>query len=412
MRLISQFVALFCYLKVGDILSKKNKQRQQVRSTQPQVGIWLGQDDICCAGYTSLDKCPEIITACSKIAQMIGTMTIHLMANTENGDVRVVNELSRKIDIEPSPYMTRKTWIEAIVMNLLLYGKGNSVVLPHTSDGFLGSLEVIPPYRISFIPDTINRSYTVTIDGKQFEPDEVLHFVHNPDQYYPWKGKGFTVYLRDVANNLKQAAATEKGFMESKWKPSVIVKVDALTEEFSSKSGRKKLLENYVESAEVGEPWLIPAEQFSVEQIRPLSLADLAISDVVKLDKSTVASVLGIPAFLLGIGEFNQKEWEMFINTTILNIVMGLQQEMTKKLILSPKMYLRFNYWSLLNWDIKTISDVLLAGSDRGFISGNEYRDRIGFEPREGLDELRILENYIPYDMSGAQKKLVQPNEE
>ena len=200
--------------------------------------------------------------------------------------------------------------------------------------------------------------------------------------------------------------------MESKWKPSVIVKVDALTEEFASKSGRQKLLDSYVTSAEVGEPWMIPAEQFSVEQIRPLSLSDLAIADVVKLDKSTVASVLGVPAFLLGVGQYNQKEWEMFINTTVLSIVTELQQEMTKKLILSEKMYLRFNYWSLLNWDIKTISDVLLAGSDRGFITGNEYRDRIGFEPREGLNELRILENYIPYDMSGAQKKLIQGGEE
>lgn len=334
------------------------------------------------------------------------------MANTENGDVRINNELSRKIDIEPSPYMTRKQWIEAIVMNLLLYGKGNSIVLPHTSDGFLGSLEVISPSRVVLLSNTADRSYYVSIDGIQYSPDEVLHFVHNPDQYYPWKGKGFTVYLRDVANNLKQAAATEKGFMESKWKPSVIVKVDALTEEFSSQSGRKKLLESYVESAEVGEPWLIPAEQFSVEQIRPLSLADLAISDVVKLDKATVAAVLGVPAFLLGVGEYNQKEWEMFINTTVLSIVTELQQEMTKKLITSPKMYLRFNYWSLLNWDIKTISDVLLAGSDRGFISGNEYRDRIGFEPREGLDELRILENYIPFNMSGAQKKLIQDGDE
>jgi HK97 family phage portal protein len=200
--------------------------------------------------------------------------------------------------------------------------------------------------------------------------------------------------------------------MESKWKPSVIVKVDALTEEFASQSGRKKLLESYVESAEVGEPWLIPAEQFSVEQIRPLSLADLAIADVVKLDKATVAAVLGVPAFLLGVGNYNQKEWEMFINTTVLSIVTELQQEMTKKLITSPKMYLRFNYWSLLNWDIQTISNVLLAGSDRGFISGNEYRDRIGFEPREGLDELRVLENYIPVDMSGAQKKLIQDGEQ
>lgn len=334
------------------------------------------------------------------------------MANTENGDVRINNELSRKIDIEPSPYMTRKQWTEAVVMNLLLYGSGNSIVLPHTSDGFLGSLEVVSPSRVVLLSNTADRSYYVSIDGIQYSPDEVLHFVHNPDQYYPWKGKGFTVYLRDVANNLKQAAATEKGFMESKWKPSVIVKVDALTEEFSSKSGRKKLLESYVESAEVGEPWFIPAEQFSVEQIRPLSLADLAISDVVKLDKATVAAVLGVPSFLLGVGDYNQKEWEMFINTTVLSIVTELQQEMTKKLILSEKMYLRFNYWSLLNWDIKTISDVLLAGSDRGFISGNEYRDRIGFEPREGLDELRILENYLPWDMSGKQKKLIQDGEE
>ena len=391
-------------------MSKRNKKPQE-RSAQPQIGLWLGQDDICCAGYTSLDKCPEIVTACSKIAQMIGTMTIHLMANTENGDIRITNELSRKIDIEPSPYMTRKIWIEAIVMNMLLYGKGNSIVLPHTADGYLGSLEVISPYRVGFMPDTADSGYTVTIDGRTFTPDEVLHFVHNPDQLYPWKGKGFTVYLRDIANNLKQAAATEKGFMESKWKPSVIVKVDALTEEFSSQSGRKKLLDSYVSSAEVGEPWLIPAEQFSIEQIRPLSLSDLAISDVVKIDKSTVAAVLGVPAFILGVGEYNQKEWEMFINTTVLNIVMGIQQEMTKKLIVSPKMYLRFNYWSLLNWDIKTISDVLLAGSDRGFITGNEYRDRIGFEPREGLNELRILENYLPWDMSGKQKKLIQDEE-
>ena len=393
-------------------MSKKNKRKPaQQRAAAPQVGLWLQDSPICCSGYTSLDKCPEIVTACTKIAQMISTMTIHLMANTENGDVRINNELSRKIDIEPSPYMTRKQWVEAIVMNLLLYGKGNSIVLPHTSDGFLGSLEVVSPSRVVLLSNTADRSYYVSIDGIQYSPDEVLHFVHNPDQYYPWKGKGFTVYLRDVANNLKQAAATEKGFMESKWKPSVIVKVDALTEEFSSMSGRKKLLESYVESAEVGEPWLIPAEQFSVEQIRPLSLADLAISDVVKLDKATVAAVLGVPAFLLGVGEYNQKEWEMFINTTVLSIVTELQQEMTKKLITSPKMYLRFNYWSLLNWDIKTISDVLLAGSDRGFISGNEYRDRIGFEPREGLDELRILENYLPWDMSGMQKKLIQPSD-
>ena len=391
-------------------MSRKTKKKTQQRSATPSIGLWLQDSPICCTGYVSLDKCPEIITACSKIAQMISTMTIHLMANTENGDIRITNELSRKIDIQPCPYMTRKTWIEAIVMNLLLYGKGNSVVLPHTVDGYLGSLEVIPAYQVTFSPDLLNRSYKININGVSFSPDEVLHFVYNPDEYYPWKGKGMTIYLKDVAKNLKQATTTEKSFMENP-QPSLIVKVDSMVDEFATKAGRAKILGDYVESTESGKPWLIPGEQFDVQQVKPLTLSDLAISNVVELDKKTVAAILGVPSFILGVGSFNADEWKMFVNTTVLSITTGIQQEMTKKLLTSPKMYLRFNIWSLINWDLKQISDVLLAGSDRGFITGNEYRDRIGYEPKEGLDELRILENYIPYDMSGAQKKLIQEGE-
>lgn len=391
-------------------MSRKTKKKIQQRSATPSIGLWLQDSPICCTGYVSLDKCPEIITACSKIAQMISTMTIHLMANTENGDIRITNELSRKIDIQPCPYMTRKTWIEAIVMNLLLYGKGNSVVLPHTVDGYLGSLEVIPAYQVTFSPDLLNRSYKININGVSFSPDEVLHFVYNPDKYYPWKGSGMTIYLQDVAKNLKQATTTEKSFMENP-QPSLIVKVDAMVDEFATKEGRAKILGDYVESTESGKPWLIPGEQFDVQQVKPLTLSDLAISNVVELDKKTVAAILGVPAFILGIGSFNADEWKMFVNTTVLSITTGIQQEMTKKLLTSPKMYLRFNIWSLINWDLKQISDVLLAGSDRGFITGNEYRDRIGYEPKEGLDELRILENYLPWDMSGKQKKLIQDGE-
>lgn len=388
----------------------KNIRVSRQAQTAGGVAVWNGISDICCEGYTRLDQCPEIVAAVNKISQLIGMITIHLMTNTKDGDVRIINELSRKIDIEPSPLMTRSIWMEAIVNNLLLYGRGNSVVLPHTENGYLGSLEVIPAYQVEFIPDLLNRSYIVSINGKEYFPDEVLHFVNNPDKYYPWKGQGLTVYLKDVADNLKQGTKTTNAFMKSP-KPTIIVKVDGFTQQFASPEGRQRLSEEYITGTETGKPWIIPANQFQVDQIKPLSIADLAITDTMKLDKATVASILQVPKFLLGIGDFNQKEWEMFVNTTIRSIVTELQQEMTKKLILSPKMYLRFNYWSLMGWDLKTISDVLLAGSDRGFVTGNEYRDRIGFEPREGLDELRILENYLPWDMSGKQKKLIQDGE-
>lgn len=364
---------------------------------------------LCVPGYTSLDQNPEIMTACRKIAELIGTMTIHLMANTEKGDIRVVNELSRAIDINPIGTMTRSHWMEAIVMNLLLYGEGNSIVWPHTWGGNLVSLEPIAASRVMLMPgENMYRDYKIQIDGINHDPANMLHFVHNPDKTYLWKGRGLRVSLQEIAQNLKQAAATEKGFMESKWKPSLIVKVDAMAKEFADRAGREKLRADYLETGEAGAPWIIPAQQFEVEQVKPLSLSDLALSDMVKIDKRTVASIVGVPAFVLGVGEYNRAEWNTFVQTTVRSICMEISQELTRKIILSPKMYLKFNIMNLLDWDIQEISSVFGALSDRGIVDGNEVRDRLGMSPRDGLDELRILENYIPYDMSGQQKKLVQ----
>ena len=388
------------------MMSKKKRAYKQKRDSTTQIGLILDGGDICCPGYTSLDRNPEVMTACRKIASLIGSATIYLMSNTEQGDVRIVNELSRAIDIEPMPNMTRSTWMEAIIMNLLLYGRGNSIVVPHTHNGLLQSLEPISASRVSFQPEGY-REYKVLIDGKERSPQSVMHFVHNPDPVYMWKGRGTHVSLRDIADNLKQATHTEKAFMASEYKPSIIVKVDALTDEFSSPAGRQKLIESYVKPASLGEPWLIPAEQFAVEQVKPLTLADLAIADTVQINKRAIASIMGVPPFVLGVGDYNKDEWNAFIQGTIMTLAKSIAAEMTKKLIVSPSWYLTFNVWSLLDYDLRTVSDVLLSGADRGYVNGDEWRDRMHMSPA-GLTEYKILENYIPYADSGNQKKLVK----
>lgn len=397
-------------------MSKKNNvlQRALRKARRTRSAVLIGSaeayDILCGDGYTSLDQNPEIVAACRKIAEVVGAMTIHVMENTERGDERVINELSRKIDINPCSSMTRQTFIEAIVMNLLLYGKGNSVVKVYTEDGYLSDMEPVAASRVSFQGNYTR--YHVLIDGIPYAPDEVMHFVYNPDKTYLYKGQGVTAQLKDVADNLRQAQITTNAFMKSKYKPSLIVKVDGMTEEFSSPKGRQKLINEYMNSGEAGAPWLIPAEQFEIEQIKPLSLSDLAISDNVKLDKQSVAAILGVPAFVLGVGEYKQDEWNYFVKTKIKTIVTGLQQEMTRKLIYSPNMYIKFNAMSVMDWDLTTIASVFGSLSDRGFVTGNEVRDKIGMSPREGLDELRVLENYIPWDMAAAQKKLVQKGED
>ena len=392
-------------------MSKKKRSRPQARAEpQKRSAAWLCSPDafetLTCQGYTSLAHNPEIAAGVDTIARLIGSMTIQLMENQPDGDVRVKNELSRKIDIDPNSYTTREQFIHWIVRTLYLEGNGNAVVWPNTRAGIIRDLNPIPPALAAFIPD--GWGYKVVIDGTEYSPDKVLHFVLNPSSYYPWMGAGYRVSLADVANNLKQAATTQKGFMSSKWKPSIIVKVDALADEFAGPEGRKKLLDDYVTTGEAGEPWLIPADQFSVEQVRPLTLSDLALDAMVTLDKRTVASVLGIPPFVLGVGDFSRDQWNNFVNTTIMPLARSIEQEMTKKLLLNPNWFFRFNSWSLYSY---SITELVSAGAemvDRIALRRNEWRGWLNLPPDPDMNELLALENYIPQDRLGDQGKLVQ----
>ena len=385
----------------------RDKPRAMAESSTSM--IWLtdaqGFRDLSCQGYTSLADSPEVSTAVNTIARLIGAMTIHEMQNTPRGDVRIRNRISELVDIEPNRYMTRSNFIQWIVRTLFLQGRGNAVVFPRTERGELRELIPIPAAYAAFVPAGL-WDYRIMINGMEFRPDDLLHFAANPGSFYPWLGTGYTVTLLDVANNLKQAAHTEKGFMSSKWKPSIIVKVDAFDEELSKPEGRQKILDSYVRSGEAGEPWLVPAEQFDVKEIRPLTLSDLALADFVKLDKQTVATILGVPPFVLGVGEFKRDEWNNFISTTIMPIAQIIEQELTRKLLPQGDRFFRFNARSLHNY---SMDEMVKAGAemvDRMAMRRNEWRDWMGLEPDPDMDELLALENYIPADRLGDQKKL------
>lgn len=383
-------------------------RRKEQRSIDAAVKALASVDfyDMTENGYIKLSDNPEVKIAVDRIADTVSNMAIHLMENTDKGDRRVHDELSRKVDISPYRYMTRKNWIYKIVSDLLLHGNGNSIVHIgiNKSNGLIGELTPFQMNHVIYQED--NTGYYIKYKNKDYRHEEFIHFVINPDPDAPYKGTGYTVTLNDITKNLKQATKTKNSFMSGKYMPNIIVKVDSNSEELSSEDGRETVKHKYLKSANVGEPWVIPAELLEVQQVKPLSLKDIAINESVELDKKTVAGILGVPAFFMGVGEFDQKEYNNFINSRVMSIAQVIAQTLTRDLLTSPKRFFKLNPRSLYDY---SLTELVRAGGqmvDRNAMRRNELRDWVGLDPDAEMDELIVLENYIPHDKLGDQEKL------
>lgn len=394
---------------MGILTKSKN-----MKTRADPVALWLNGTDasdiLCPDGYTPLSKNEEIRRCIFKIADLVSNMTIMLMENGTNGDVRLKNELSKKIDIYPNKNMTRKMFIHKIVTDMLLYG--NSVVLPKLSNGLIDDLKILNADRLHF--DEIGDSYKIRYKSSTYYPDEVLHFVSNPDDNYYWKGQGYTILIAQTIQNLLQANATKTGFLKSKWKPSLIISINSDSEDLQDPEKRNKILGSYTQTTEVGEPWLIPCGELDIKTVQPLTLEDLAIQDSITLDIKTIARAFGIPPFLVGVGDFNKDEYNNFISTTIMSIAIIIQQELSKKLLFSPNMYFKFNPKSLMQYDLndKTAHVKELVGA--GLLNRNEGRVEFDYSPVDidGMNDYTVLENYLQVADLSKQKKLQQEGSE
>lgn len=379
---------------------------QQKRSAATTMTIGVTSDIRRVGGYVPLSQHPDVSAGLRWISDIISTMTVQLMEVGKSGHMRLRDNMARFIDVCPYHLGSRTNWMSWIVMTLLGVGDGNAYLLPRVApDGTMEELLPMPGACPQATAD--GESYSVYWKGVAFQPDEVVPITLNADDYYPWRGRSYRWSIQQLADCLSAANDTKKAYMTNEYKPPLIVSVSAMSGDFETPEGRAKLVDEYISGAGDGKPWVIPGDLMKVESVKPLSLNDIAIVDGLTLDKRALAGLLGIPPFAFGIGSFDAEEYNNCIRTRIRKICACIEQCLTRGILVSPKRYFRLNPKSLYAYDMKDLAEIYGGLYVKALTPGNEVRDALGLSPLDGLDELVILENYIPAGSIGDQKKLL-----
>lgn len=381
------------------------KRRTARGGGNPFFGLWFSGEGSLPEGYTRLMDSPEISGLIDSIAAPIASATIYLMRNTRHGDVRQRDRLARFVDVTPWRHGTRQAWMDWIVTTLLGEGDGNAFVLPHFhgGEGWLTDLEPMP--GAAAVPDWEKKTYTVHWRGKEYPPDALLHFRLFADPAEPMLGRGMRVPAAALAGALKQTNELKTLLSSPDYKPPLLVGVNS-DADLSDVEKREKFRKEFLEDTDKGKPWILPSDLIKVEQLKPLSLTDLAIKDTVELDKTALASLFRVPPFLLGVGSFDAAAYNNFVRTVLRPICAGIAQTLTLGLLESEDLYFTFNERRLYAYDTAELVTMGLAMSDRGYMTGDEVRAFAMLDPA-GLSDFRALENYIPYDLAAMQAKLI-----
>lgn len=374
------------------------------RSASPVGAITVNTPGVLTSiGYHQIMDAPEVAAGVWIIADLIASMPIHLMENGKSGDIRIHDALARKLDVEPWNLGTRQLWVQWIISQELCHGE--AFVIPQTNGMMIADLPPAPgAYAYRQPGDT---GYRVRYKGIDLDPDNVLHFRLRPDPDYPWRGLGPEVQLQQVVDSILQTGITKTAYMSSEYKPPIIIAVNS-DSDLADENVREDFIRKMLKRSDPSAPLIVPADMMTVSQAKPLSLTDLAIRDGVELDRRTVATILDMPPFLLGVGSFNRDEFNNFIARRIMPIARGFEQELTKKLVFSPTRYWRLNARGLYSYSLTDLANIARDWRAAGLMTGNEGRNWLDLPPLDGLDELVMLENYIPTDRLGDQKKLTQ----
>ena len=354
-----------------------------------------------------------------------------------DGDIELDNHPLIDLLNRPSPQFAGVEFFQGVYSHLLL--AGNSYVLKTMVSGQPRELHILRPDRMRIKPSKtrIPDSYEYVLNGKVVEswdadPDtgasEVKHFKtwHPQDDYYglsPLSAGAVDVDQHNMSAkhnyNLLLNGARPSGAVIFKPKDESGMTVQL------SEGQRQQLMSDldlrFSGSSNAGRTMLLEGD-FDFKEMG-LSPKDMDFIQMKNMTARDIALVFGVPSQLVGVPDNqtynNVSEARLALyEDTIIPLLKRVESDLNEWLGND------FNENVNIRYDIdaipamaerrKKIYENVVQAVREGILSRNEARDRLGYEPVEGGDEVYISANLFPLGepMESAQEQETTEDDE
>ncbi|ELA9841228.1 phage portal protein [Vibrio parahaemolyticus] len=363
------------------------------------------------------------VKACIRvIAQTISTLPLKLYKKQQIsiGKDWVVDDsslMSHVLTVRPNVRQTSVEFVEQMITQLMLFSEYYAIIKRSPSGKIISVVPFNSPKQVSCRESGDNLIFDcVTNDGKsvQFKNDEIFHLRDLSINTYSAIDK---VNLAKSSIGLSLAATNNaEQYYKRGPRAGAFIQADGKLNDDTFARLQRQFNDAYSGHENAHKIAILENGMKYVQN--PYSLKDAQVLESRNAAIREIASIFGVPVTLLGISDPNLKDVEsinqFFYKSCLQSIITKIEARF--RLMLPRDYSLKFDLSDYLKGDIKTTAEVTKTLLERGIISVNEARSRMGMQPIMDKELFVVDSNNLTFaewkDLEKIQsaKSPMQPN--
>ena len=353
---------------------------------------------------TSLHIAP-VFRAVNLIAGDIAKLPLQVFRRVDGGkEPDLMHSATKLLKIKPNQYITPFTFKHCLVAQMLLRGNGYAYIEKQGARNV--SLVALDSSRVTPFKKDGDLYYEYTYnDGtkKNLFDFQVLHLkLLTTLDSSGILGKGIIDCARDSLGLTKALETYGSKFFSNSAEPSMAIEYPGRLDH----NELKELLQGWARRHQGPDNYHKVGVLQDGMTIKPISITaeEAQLLESRKFQLREIANFFGISAYRLGGDQttsYNSLEME---NQNYLDnldpILVSMEEELERKLLTERQLngdthLIEFDRTQLIRVDLKTKTESVTAIYQAGLVTGNEARERLGYNPQDGMDEVLIPTNMM-----------------